>query len=244
MKLERILAVDDGVPHSEAAREYARRLATQLGATALDCAATTARAARDAAVDRRAQLVVIAGGSALVRELVEQTAVPVVLVPRALPADRPLWRAIVPLTGKADGDAALGFTVGLAQSLGMQVTAIHVADPHADRLEVAAQYADAPHHEYPSQLEEFVQRSLPVASAGERATLTELVLARGDALAELLRLVRERDADLLVAGWQGRMARPGSRLLERLTAALRCPLVIVKPPAHGPFQLKVGPDFE
>ena len=239
MTLEPVLVIDDGGPHSEAAREYARRFAEQLGARVADQPAATARDARDAVIERSARLVVVAAESPLARDLIEQTATPVVLVPARLPAARSLWRAIVPLTGKPDADAALAFTVKLAHALGMEVTAVHVADPQADDIG----YADAAHHEYPNQLAEFAQRALPECSADERAALTELVLARGDALAELLKLVRERDADLLVTSWQGRIARPDSRLLERLTGALRCPLVVVKAPAHGPFRLKVGQDF-
>ena len=246
MILEPVLAIDDGVPHSESAREYARRFAQQLGARVADHAAATVRDARDAVIERGARLVVVAGASALARPLIEQMSAPVILVPTDLPAARSLWRAVVPLTGKPDADAALAFTVKLAHALGMEVTAAHVTDPQAADagLTAASRYADAPHHEYPSQLDEFVLRALPQCTAEERATLTDLVLARGDALAELLQLVRERDADLLVTSWQGRIARPDSRLLERLTGALRCPLVVVKAPSHGPFRLKVGPDFE
>lgn len=239
--LETLLVLDDGSAASAGARDYAERFAAQTGVacerrtTATDMHAT------------HAQLLVASSGAPDARTIVERSAVPVILTPTEPPPPRPLWRAIVPLTGSASGDAALEFAVRLAGALRMQVVAVHVADPNADSgtgLEAAAHYADAAHHEYPRQLKEFVQRALPQCSAAERAAITDLVLCRGDIIAELLTLVRERDADLLIVTWQGRLARSGSRLLERLGTALRCPLVIVKPVSHGPFRLKVGADLE
>ena len=238
--LEMLSVVDDGSPACEELRDYARWLAGELGADTHAIAPDRVPTAGDG-------LVVAAGASAAARAVVERSAAPVLLTPHAPARRRPLWRAVVPLTGAPGADTALAFAVGFAQRAGMQVIAVHVADPHADAgsgLEGAAQYADAPHHEYPQQLEEFARRALPQCTLAERATLTELVLCRGDVIAELLTLVRERDADLLIAGWQGRLARPGSRLLERLSGALRCPLVIVKPVSHGPFRLNVGPALE
>ncbi len=239
--LDRLLVLDDGSPASVTARNYAERFSEQTGASC---------ESRTAAADLHATggfAIVVPSTSPDARKIVERSAAPVILTPTALPAPRPLWRSIVPLTGQPSADAALVFAVRLAGALRMEVVAVHVADPNAESgtgLEGAAHYADAAHHEYPHQLKEFVQRALPQCSAAERAALTDLVLCRGDVIAELLTLVRERDADLLVVGWQGRLARKGSRLLERLSSALRCPLVIVKPISHGPFRLKVGPDLE
>ena len=238
--LEKLSVVDDGSSACAELRDYAQWLAGELGAE-------THTVTADSAPTVGGGLVIAAGASDAARGIVERSAAPVLLTPHAPARRRPLWRAVVPLTGASGADSALAFSVGFAQRTGMQVIAVHVADPHADAgsgLEAAAQYADSPHHEYPQQLEEFAQRALPQCTLAERATLTELVLCRGDVIAELLTLVRERDADLLIAGWQGRLARPGSRLLERLSGALRCPLVIVKPVSHGPFRLNVGPALE
>lgn len=239
--LDTLLVLDDGSAAGAAACDYAKRLAAQTGAACETCATA---ADMHASIGRA---LVVPSASANARVTVERSATPVILTPAALPKPRPLWRAIVPLTGQRGGDAALEFAVRFASALRMQVIAVHVADPNADSgtgLEAAAHYADAAHHEYPHQLNEFAQRALPQCSAAERAALTDLVLTRGDVIAELLTLIRERDADLLVVTWQGRLARKGSRLLERLTTALRCPLVIVKPVSHGPFRLKVGADLE
>lgn len=240
-RLDTLLVLDDGSATSDGARDYAERFAAQIGAS---------YEVRTAVADMHTTgeyVLVVASASPDMRTIVERSAAPVILTPAALPVPRPLWRAIVPLTGQPGGDAALVFAVRLAGALRMEVIAVHVADPNAESgtgLEAAAHYADAAHHEYPQQLKEFVQRALPHCSAAERAALTDLVLCRGDVIAELLSLVRERDADLLVVTWQGRLARKGSRLLERLVGALRCPLVIVKPVSHGPFRLKVGGDLE
>lgn len=239
--LDTLLVLDDGSAASAGARDFAERFAAQTGAACeMYSAATDMHAAGT-------QALVVPSGAPDARALVERSAAPVILAPAVLSAPRPLWRAIVPLTGLPGGDAALVLAVRLAGALRMQVIAVHVADPNADAgtgLEGAAHYADAAHHEYPHQLKEFVQRALPQCSAAERAALTDLVLCRGDVIAEVLTLVRERDADLLMVTWQGRIARKGSRLLERLSEALRCPLVIVKPVSHGPFHLKIGADLE
>ncbi len=239
--LDTLIVLDDGSAVGAGARDYADRFAAQTGAACEVCTAAGDMHATGA------YTLVVSSESPDARVIVERSAAPVILTPTSLPAPRPLWRAIVPLTGQPGGDAALEFAVRLASALRMQVIAVHVADPNADPgtgLEAAAHYADAAHHEYPHQLKEFVQRALPQCSAAERAALTDLVLSRGDVIAELLTLVRERDADLLIVTWQGRLARKGSRLLERLSKALRCPLLIVKPVSHGPFRLKVGAELE
>lgn len=244
--LDLLVVVDDGSPAGAAASRYAERLAEQFNAELHHVRSDAAATIRDAIVASGAQLVVVPADAAAMRVVVEQSAVPVLIAPTALPEARPLWRAVVPLTGKPNGDSALTLAVRIGQALKMEVIAVHVADPNAGEtgLEAAAHYADAPHHEYPHQLEEFADRALPHCSAAERATLKDLVLCRGDAIAELLGLMRERDADLLVVGWQGRLARPGSGLLERLLRASQRPLLVAKPSAHGPFRLRVGPEFE
>lgn len=239
--IDTLLVLDDGSAAGADAREYADRFAAQTGV------ACESRADATDMQTTGAHALVVSSSASAARALVERSAAPVILTPAKLPRERPLWRSIVPLTGQSGGDAALEFAVRLAGPLQMQVVAVHVADPNAESgsgLEGAAHYADAAHHEYPHQLKEFVQRALPQCSTAERAALTDLVLTRGDIIAELLRLVRERDADLLIVTWQGRLARKGSRLLERLSEALRCPLVIVKPVSHGPFHLKVGDELE
>ena len=239
--LDTLRVLDDGTANGAGAREYAERFAAQTGV------ACEQRSTIDDLQPGVRHALVVPSASPAARGVVERSIAPVILTPATLPRSRPLWRAVVPLTGLPGGDAALEFAVRFARALQMQVIAVHVADPNADAgtgLEAAAHYADAAHHEYPHQLNEFAQRALPQCSATERAALTDLVLTRGDVVAELLTLVRERDADLMVVTWQGRLARNGSRLLERLTEALRCPLVVVKPVSHGPFRLKVGAELE
>lgn len=179
---------------------------------------------------------VVAGADAIgrAREAVEQGARHV-LLQQGDAGDRPWRRAVVPVSGRRDADRTLAFAAGLAEDLGMEIIAAHVAVPGATGagLDRAAHYADAAHHEYANRLEEFVQRALPQCSAAEQQTVREIVLARGDLAAELDKLVGAKQADLLIVegGAFEVLAGSGHTLL------------VVKPAKRSRFRLKVGEWF-
>src|SRR5690606_6521572 len=130
--------------------------------------------------------------------------------------------------GEVQTDDALALAVRVAVALDMEVHAAHVADPQDGHLEASTRYADAIHHEYPSQLDEFVRRALPNCPPADCSRIVELALCTGDTADELLGLIDARDIDLIVVGWAGRFMRGRARVLRQLLAQISQPVLLVK----------------
>lgn len=180
------------------------------------------------------------------RAVIEQCRVPVLLLPPAYREALPWTRILVPVSGEVQGDEALSAAVRLAAALDLDVHVAHVTDGDTDDQSLAAQarYADALHHEYPSQLEQFVRRALPRCPPEECGRIKNLSLLHGDVAAELLKLMADRRISLLAAGWHGRFMTGRARVLKRLFQVITTPVLLVKPEAPSPFRLKVGAEIE
>jgi nucleotide-binding universal stress UspA family protein len=88
------------------------------------------------------------------------------------------------------------------------------------------------------QLEDSAARELPrFAGCEEFEGLdVEDVIARGEAASEIVRVARERDADLIVISSHGRTGL--GRILfgstaESVVRHAQCPVLVVKPPQEG-----------
>lgn len=178
--------------------------------------------------------------------VIERSPVPVLVLPRAYREVLPWVRALVPLSGEAEADAALTLAVRLANALDLAVHVAHVSETGAGKtgIEAWAHYADQPHHEYPGHLKEFVSRAVPHCSPEECRCIQEVSLARGDIAAELLQLIKEKRISLLVVGWHGRFMIGHAEVLKRLIQTVTCPVLLVKPAPQPPFRLKVGEEIE
>lgn len=179
------------------------------------------------------------------RAVIERSTVPVLLLPRDCDAGVPWTSALVPVSGELQSDEALAIAVGLGRTLGLDVVVAHVADERAgeDGLEGAARYPDAPHHEYPEQLSEFVRRALPHCAADDRSAIKDILLCRGEVAAELLKVVERLGISLLVVAWKGRFMTGHAQVLKELIEASGRPLLLIKAAARTPFRLKVGEDI-
>ncbi len=178
--------------------------------------------------------------------VIEQSPVPVLLLPPACREALPWERLLVPVSGEADADAALALAVRLANALDLEVHVAHVAEAKAsdESLAARARYADALHHEYPEQLEELVGSALPRCSREECRRIAEVALLRGDVAAELLALIEHRRISALVVGWHGRFMTGRAPILRHLIQITTTPVLLVKPAAEMPFRLKVGEEIE
>jgi nucleotide-binding universal stress UspA family protein len=180
------------------------------------------------------------------RSVIEQSPVPVLLLPPAYGERLPWERALVPVSGEPAADDALALAVRLANALGIEVHVAHVADAEAgeEGLAAAARYADQVHHEYPARLDELVSRALPQCAPEECCCIADIALCRGDVTAELLGLIETKQISLLVIGWHGRFMTGHARVLKHLIQVVTCPVLLVKPVPRAPFKLKVGEGIE
>lgn len=180
------------------------------------------------------------------RAVIEHSPVPVLLLPPAYREALPWERILVPVSGAPHDDEAIVLAVRLAQALDLEVHVAHVANADAGDTGLAARarYADALHHEYPSQLEAFVRRALPHCAPAECARIKDVALCRGDVAAELLAMIAERRVSLVVVGWQGRFIRGHARVLKQLLRTVTIPGLLVKAETRMPFRLKVGDEVE
>ena len=180
------------------------------------------------------------------RAIIERSPVPVLLLPPNYRETLPWERVLVPVSGEAEPDEALALAVRMAHALDLAVHVAHVADPDAsdESLAARARYADALHHEYPRQLEEFVSHCLPYCAPEERRRIADIALCRGNVAAELLALIERTPVSLLVIGWRGRFVTGHARVLRRLIQEVTSPVLLVKPTARMPFSLKVGEQIE
>jgi nucleotide-binding universal stress UspA family protein len=175
------------------------------------------------------------------REVIEDTRVPVLLLPPAYEESLPWRLALVPISGDPATDASLTLALRLAQALDLVVTIAHVAD--SARLgggEAGTGPYDEAHHEYPQMLNEFVARACPLCSAEERLHITGFHLCRGDVAQELSHLMAHERVNLLVVGWHGQFMTGHAQVLKTLIWQAHCAVLLVKPQPRDVFRLKVG----
>lgn len=180
------------------------------------------------------------------RAIIERSPVPVLLLPPGYREALPWERVLVPVSGEAGADEALALAVRLAGAIDLEVHVAHVADAEGgeEGLAARARYADALHHEYPGQLEEFARRVLPHCRPEDWRRIADVALCRGPRAAEVLALVERKRVSVLVAGWHGRFATGRARVLKQLLERIAIPVLLVKAPSRMPFRLEVGEEIE
>jgi nucleotide-binding universal stress UspA family protein len=213
----------------------------QVGAQML---VMTARGEAADTADAEADLFKLLGH--VTRWIIEHSPVPVLVLPPSYREQLPWSTALVPISGEVEADEALSVAVRLANGLGMKVRVAHVLGGAAGGagLTAEARYADAPHHEYPSQLQELISRALPNCSVEECSCIEDVSLYRGETETELLQLIDEERPDLLVSGWHGNFVRGHALLLKKLLSEITCPILLVRASPPKPFRLKVGEEIE
>jgi nucleotide-binding universal stress UspA family protein len=176
------------------------------------------------------------------REVIEDTPVPVLLLPPAYAESLPWRSALVPISGDPATDTALTLALRLAHALDLAVTIAHVADSarSGGGGETGTGPSDEAHHEYAQLLNEFVARACPLCTAEERRRITGFHLCRGDVAQELLHLMAHERINLLVVGWHGQFMTGHAQVLKMLLWQARCAVLLVKPPPRNGFRLKVG----
>jgi len=176
------------------------------------------------------------------RQVLEDTGVPVLLLPPAYEESLPWRSALVPISGEAATDESLTVALRLAHALDLAVTIAHVADSMrvGGGGRAVTGPSDEAHHEYAQMLDEFVARACALCSAEERRRITGFHLCQGDVAQELLHLIETERVNLLVVGWHGQFMAGHAEVLKTLISQARCAVLLVKPRPRVVFRLKVG----
>lgn len=179
----------------------------------------------------------------IAQALIEQSPVPVLLLPLRYREVLP-WRSmLVAASGEAVADRALETAVQLAGALHLRVAVVHCADRRAAPGALGA-YADAPQHEYPGRLEEMVKRALSDLSSEECECIEEVTVCRGDTASGLLAQLARRSASVLALGWHGDLGAGRAPVLKRLLEEAECPLLVVRSTERSGARLKVGEQID
>ena len=133
-------------------------------------------------------------------------------------------------------DCALPYATDLARAWRARLLCLHVVEPLMPAVGYAPVAEPLPAPDVSGQLEAAAVAELPKLAAREECAGLDVeeVLAHGDAAAEIVRVARERGADLIVISSHGRTGL--GRMLfgstaESVVRHAHCPVLVVKPPA-------------
>lgn len=131
-------------------------------------------------------------------------------------------------------ESALAYAADFARQSGARLLCLHVVEPTAPVVGYGPAVESLPPADLAGQLEDAAAGELPrLAERGECAGLAvEELLARGEAATEIVRVARERGADLIVISSHGRTGL--GRMLfgstaESVVRHAHCPVLVVKP---------------
>jgi nucleotide-binding universal stress UspA family protein len=131
---------------------------------------------------------------------------------------------------------AVPYAAQLARLVGARVVCLHVVEPVVPAVGWTPIAEPLPVADVGEQLEDSAARELPrFARCEEFEGLdVEDVIARGEAASEIVRVARERGADMIVISSHGRAGL--GRILfgstaESVVRHAPCPVLVVKPPS-------------
>ncbi len=134
------------------------------------------------------------------------------------------------------GNYALSYATSLARTFGASIICVHVIEPIVPTVGYSGMTEPLPIADISDQIEDSAERELPkFAEREECAGLdVEELIVHGDAAAEIVRVARERQVDLIVVSSHGRTGL--GRILfgstaEAVVRHASCPVLVVKPPA-------------
>jgi len=135
-------------------------------------------------------------------------------------------------------ETALAHAADFARQSGARLVCLHVVEPTVPSVGYGPVVEPLPTADMGVQLEESAAGELPrLAARAECAGLeVEEVLAHGEAATEIVRVARERGADLIVISSHGRTGL--GRMLfgstaESVVRHAHCPVLVVKPKEGG-----------
>ena len=132
------------------------------------------------------------------------------------------------------GNYALSAAASLARTFGASIICLHIIEPMVPTVGYSGITEPLPIADITDQLEESAERELPrIAESEECAGLEiEQLIVHGEAAAEIVRVARDHNVDLIVISSHGRTG--WGRILfgstaEAVVRHASCPVLVVKP---------------
>ena len=144
-----------------------------------------------------------------------------------------LRRILVPIDGTPSTAAALCPLAELAARAGAGLDLVMIEDVASLRSDepgamAPPRYLDQPQHEWPAFSAELVQRLLGALAHCPVGVPTRVLLAAGRPAAEILRLGRELDTDLLALVWHGSCAGVEGAVFREVLEGAAWPVLVLR----------------
>jgi nucleotide-binding universal stress UspA family protein len=129
---------------------------------------------------------------------------------------------------------ALAYAASLARTFGSSIVCVHVIEPMVPTVGYSGMTEPLPIADIADQLENSAERELPKLGGREEFAGLEVeeVIAHGEAAAEIVRVAKDKNVDLIVISSHGRTGL--GRILfgstaEAVVRHASCPVLVVKP---------------
>lgn len=209
---------DDSTAARQAADEAGVELRELAGAP-IDTIATAAQTPDIAAVvlgARRTQRGPRPAGHAALA-LITRVQKPIIVVPPGHTGRRLIARLLTPLEGTTASSEAIAGTIELADRRDLEIIVLHVHGPHT-----VPAFQDQPHHAIAAWTREFAARFVSIPRAP--ITIVERVGAAADCV---LAEAGDRDADLIVLGWNQDLSPGRAHVVREVLASSTIPVLLV-----------------
>jgi nucleotide-binding universal stress UspA family protein len=129
---------------------------------------------------------------------------------------------------------ALAYAASLARTFGSSIICVHVIEPMVPTVGYSGMTEPLPIADIADQMENSAERELPKLGGREEFAGLEVeeVIAHGEAAAEIVRVAKDKNVDLIVISSHGRTGL--GRILfgstaEAVVRHASCPVLVVKP---------------
>jgi len=132
------------------------------------------------------------------------------------------------------GNYALSYAASLARTFGASIICVHVIEPMVPTVGYSGMTEPLPIADISDQLEDSAERELPKLAECEECSGLEIeeLIVHGEAAAEIVRVAKDRQVDLIVVSSHGRKGLGRILFGSTAEAVVRhapCPVLVVKP---------------
>lgn len=135
------------------------------------------------------------------------------------------------------GDYALPYATSMARTFGASLLCVHVIEPMVPTLGYSGMTEPLPLADISEQLQDSAGRAMPKLAGREECAGLDIeeLIVHGEAAAEIVRVAKDRNVDLIVVSSHGRTGL--GRMLfgstaEAIVRHASCPVMVVKPPPN------------